>query len=246
MRQIFSLVTLLFFLSACLNQGAKRMEQAAQEKAEKDSILIIEKPFPNNPSKIEYIIPVLKETNLRHGIQKRFYPHGSLYSEVPYILNERNGMAYTYYKAYKGAKPAVWKEQPYVNGKLNGICKRYYENGKLQSEYEYKDGMPAIGLKEYNESGEEIKQPVLTVKCAPTERYHYVTAQLSKKAGKVTYYTGDLVDGKYFPGNLREIQDRDGIAEVLIPKEATKVTIVAVFYTRLSNECILAKTILLK
>ncbi|HBL77328.1 MAG TPA: hypothetical protein DD458_19030 [Prolixibacteraceae bacterium] len=195
---------------------------------------------------MEYEIPILKGTNLRHGIQKRYYSHGSLYSEIPYVRNERSGIAYTYYKAYKGEKPAVWKEQPYVNGKLNGICKRYYENGKIQAEYEYKDGMPAVGLKEYSESGGDIKLPELSVKSAPTERYYYVTAQLSKPVNKIIYYTGELVEGRFMPENLKKMQERDGTAEILIPKDVAKVTVVATFNTRLSNECILAKTISLR
>ncbi len=246
MKQILIFGVFLFVLFSCINQGAKRADQAAKEKVEQDSIVIIEKPFADNPSKIEYKISVLKGTTLRHGLQQRYYPHGSLYSEIPYVRNERNGIAYTYYKVFKGEKPAVWKEQTYLKGKLNGICKRYYENGKIQSEYEYKDGMPAFGLKEYNESGGEIKQPELSVKSSATDRYYYVTAQLSKRISNVTYYTGELVEGKYVPGNLKKIQEREGVAEVLIPKEAATVCIVAIFDTRLMNECILAKTISLK
>ncbi len=247
MKNILLLTTVLFLVSSCLNQGAKRLEQQMKEKAEKDSIFVIKKPFANNPSRIEYEIPVLKGTNLRHGVQKRYYSHGSLYSKVPYFRNKRNGIAYTYYKAYKGEDPKVWKQQPYEKGKLNGTCYRYYKNGNLQSEYEYKEGMPAIGLKEYDKSGKEIKQPVLTVKNSPTKRYYYVTAQLSKPVSKVKYYTAELVEGKYLPGNRKEIQDRNGIAEVLIPREGNnKVTVIAVFYTRLTNQCILAKTIRLQ
>jgi len=245
MKNILFLGALFFLSVSCLNQGAKRLEQQMKEKAENDSIVVVKKPFADDPKKTEYEIPVLKGTSLRHGVQKRYYPHGSVYSEIPYIRNERNGIAYTYYKAYRNEKPAVWKEQIYVHGKLNGICKRYYSDGKLQAEYEYKEGMPAIGLKEYSESGKELKMPVLTVKSNPASNYYYVTARLSESNNNVTYYMGNLVEGKYMPDDLKRIQERDGIAEVLIPHNETihSVTIVAVFMTSLSNECILAKTI---
>lgn len=248
MKRVLIFSVLLFIFSSCINQGAKRLEQQMKEDAEKDSIFVIKKPFANDPTKIEYEIPVLKGTNLRHGIQKRYYSHGSLYSEVPYIRNERNGIAYTYYKAFKNESPAVWKEQPYVNGKLNGLCKRYYSSGKLQAEYEFKDGLPAIGLKEYTESGEEISMPVLTAKSSPTSIYYYVTAQLSKSNNKTTFYIGELIEGKYMPENMKKMQERNGVAEILIPREGGQktVTVIAVFTTRLSDQCILAKTINLK
>ncbi|MDX9882724.1 MAG: hypothetical protein RBS73_11725 [Prolixibacteraceae bacterium] len=246
MKRILIFCPLLFVFHACVNQEVKRDGHTAKEKTREDSIMVIEKPFSDNPAKIEYRIPVLKGTNLRHGIQKRYYPHGSLYSEIPYIRNERNGVAYTYYKAYKGEKPAVWKEQRYVNGKLNGICKRYYQDGKIQAEYEYKDGMPAVGLKEYSESGKLLKQPGLSVQSSSTERYYYVTACLSKPVHEETYYIGELEEGRFMPPNLKKIQERNGVGEVLIPKDVSKVTVVATFYTSLSNECILSKTISLK
>ena len=247
MKRVLIFSALLFLLSGCINQGAKRIEQAAKEKAEKDSIYIIKKPFANDPARIEYEIPVLKGTNLRHGVQKRYYSHGSIYSEIPYIRNERNGIANTYYKSYKGETPKVWKVQPYLNGKLEGICYRYYENGKLQAEYEYKKGLPAVGLKEYTEDGVLMKFPELSVQCHLTDRYYYVTAQLSKSISKLTFYTGDLIEDKFMPENLKKIQDRNGIAELLIPKDGliNKVTVIAVYPTRLDNECILTKTIVL-
>ena len=248
MKTFMLLILGVFLFTSCLNQGAKRLEQQMKEEAEKDSIFVIKKPFANDPNKIEYEIPVLKGTNLRHGVQKRYYAHGSVYSEIPYIRNERNGVAYTYYKAFKNEAPAVWKEQPYEKGKLNGICKRYYQSGKLQAEYEFKDGLPAIGLKEYTETGELIPMPGLKVKSNPTSKYFYVTAELTKPNSKIIYYLGDLSEGKYMPENMKKMQERDGIAEVLIPRDGgpSVVTIVAVFNTRLTNQCILAKTIVLK
>lgn len=247
MIRIFSAITIVFLLSSCLNQGAKRIEKAAKEKAEKDSIMVIQKPFANDPQKIEYEIPVLKGTQLRQGMQKRFYAHGSVYSEIPYTRNVRQGTAYTYYKAFNGETPKVWKEQPYVDGKLHGLCRRYFESGALQAEYEYREGLPAIGLKEYNESGKLMPQADLTLVSTNTKQYFYITASLSKKVGKVNYFTGELVDGKYMPLEMKKVQERDGVAELLIPRDGpSSVCIVAVYSTRLTNQCILAKTIRLK
>lgn len=247
MKNLALLIGLLLILSvSCINQGAKRLEQEQKLKAEQDSITIFEKPFQDDPSKIEYRIPILKGTKLRHGVQERYYRHGSVYSKIPYTKNIRHGIAYTFYKAYNDDEPKIWKKQPYVNGKLEGTCCRFYKSGKLQAEYEYNKGLPAVGLKEYKESGELINQPYLKVNSSPTDRYYYITAELSKPKSKVTFYTGELVDGKYMPANMKKLQERDGVAELLIPKDAVKkktATVVAVFYTRLNNKCILAKTV---
>lgn len=247
MKRILYLVVILFLFSGCFNPAEKQSAPKADQKTTQDSITVVTKPFATNPQKIEYEIPVLTGTQIKHGVQKRFYSHGSIYSEIPYVRNEKQGMAYTYYKAFQGEKPKVWKKQPYVNGQLNGMCYRYYESGALQSEYEYKDGLPAIGLKEYSESGKPIATPDLVVNSKRTDQYFYVTACLSKKMGTVTYHVGELVDGKYMPRGLKKLQERDGVAELLVPLDGLKtVTIIAVYSTRLTNQCILSRTIRLR
>lgn len=225
------------------NQPKNQQEKTSTSTNEKDSISIIIKPYENSRNVTEYEIPVLKGTNIRHGIQKRYYLHGSIYSEIPYVHGKREGMAKTYYPATTSESPAVWKEQPYKNNELNGICYRYHRNGKLQAEYEYKDGLPAVGLKEFNTSGKPINLPTLILSKSNTNVYYYVTAQMSDHEKNVDYYVGDLVEGKYMPENLKGLQVKNGVGEILLPLNTKKVTITAEMSTEYKNKYLVSKTI---
>ena len=240
---IFSVFALLFLIAACTTQPKK--QEAGLASAEADSIQLIKKPYKNSDA-IEYEIPVLRGTSMKHGIQKRFYSNGSLYSAIPYNHGLKVGTAYTYYLAAEGVKPSVWKEQFYKKNKLDGICKRYHENGMLQAEYEYKEGNPGLGIKEFTKSGKAIKQPTLIVSANRTATGYYVNASLSKKTTNVDYFIGDLVEGKYLSKGLKGLQVKNGLGEVIVAASKKKVTVTAVFSTRYRNKCVVSKTISLQ
>lgn len=124
----FLLITqiVVFFstFNSTLEQNADKADSVLN-----DSIQIVEKRFKTDAIKIECEMLILKGTKLCHGIQKIFYSDGNLYSKIPYTMNIRTGIAYTYYKSYGNTRPQGWKEQPNSGGKLNGLCKRYHENG---------------------------------------------------------------------------------------------------------------------
>ena len=243
MKQVIFFVFALLISASCTTRPKK--QKAEPVSAELDSIQLIKKPYKNSDA-IEYEIPVLTGTSMKHGIQKRFYNSGSLYSTIPYNHGLKEGIAYTYYLAAEGAKPLVWKEQSYKRNKLDGICKRYHENGTLQAEYEYKEGNPGLGLKEYSKSGKAIKQAKLIVSANRTATGYYVSASLSKKATNVDYFIGNLVEGKYLPKGLKELQVKNGLGEVIIDASKKKVTVTAVFSTRYRNKCVVSKTISLQ
>ncbi|NQU84650.1 MAG: hypothetical protein HQ541_02710 [Mariniphaga sp.] len=242
----FLLILLIMIIvsSACVN-NQKNKNSKNESEVTVDSIVVAKKVFESNPSLIEYEVPVFRGTNMKHGVQKRFYQHGSLYSEIPYSYGKRQGVAYTYYPDVAKVKPVVWKEQTYKNDALNGICNRYHKNGVLQAEYEYKDGLTAIGLKEFKDSGKPVKLPDLIVNSNRAGANIYITAQLSNKAKKVDFYLGDLVEGKYLPDGLKGLQVVRGLGEVLVPVDTKSVTITAVYFTQYRNKYIVSKTITL-
>jgi antitoxin component YwqK of YwqJK toxin-antitoxin module len=237
---------ILFFiavLSGCSNHKSEKV--VVNTKSEVDSIEIIKKPFKNSPNVIEFEIPVFKGTNTRHGVQKRYYQHGSLYSRIPYINGKREGIAYTYYPALKGTEPEVWKEQPYINDTLNGMCRRYFKDGTLQAEYEYKCGLPAIDLKEFNEYGKPAKLPELVLSKNKAGKDFLISVRLSNNSKNVNYFIGNLIDGKYLPEGLKGLQVRDGVGEILVPAGTKSITITAVYLTSYQNRYIVSKTIAL-
>lgn len=229
-------------LIVCACNSTPKKQQPKPDKNENDSITVVRKPYKNTTDVIEYEIPVLKESNIKHGVQKRFYRSGSLYSTTPFKYGKREGIVYTYYQAVEGANPVVWKEQSYKNNMLNGICKRYHRDGQLQAEYEYKDGMPGVGIKEFNQSGNPVVQPSLVLTKNKGASGYHITAQLSKKRKNVKYYLGKLEEGKYLPKGLKSLQVRDGKGEAIVGNYK-QVTITAVYTTRYSNKGIVSKTI---
>lgn len=244
MKQAIIFVLGLFFLmAACTTQPKK--QKAGLTSAEPDSIQIIQKPYKNS-NVIEYEFPILIGTSMKHGIQKRFYTTGSLYSKIPYNHGLKEGTAYTYYRAVAGVKPSVWKEQTYANNELDGVCKRYHEDGALQAEYEYKGGRPALGLKEYTKSGKPIIQPTLIVSANRTASGYYVSARLSKKTKNIDFFIGELDDAKYMPKGLKGLQVKNGLGEIIVEASSKTVTITAVFSTRYRNKCLVSKTISLQ
>ena len=235
---------ILFFiiiLTSCINKPQNTTSE--NNESSNDSIQVIKEPYKNNPNVVEYEIPVFKGTKMRHGIQNRFYLHGSLYSQIPYVYGKREGTAFTYYPSHSDIKPAVWKEQPYVNNELNGICKRYHENGKLQAEYEYKNGLPSIGMKEFYESGKPVKLPDLILTKSRIADGYYISARLANNSKKVDFYIGNLVEGKYLPEGLKGMQVKNGLGEIVVSNSSKSITVSAVYITRYRNKCIISKTI---
>ena len=200
--------------------------------------------YKNSTTAVEYEIPVVKGTNIKHGTQKRYYRHGSLYSEIPYVAGKRDGLAITYYPVTVDAKSIVWKEQAYKDDNLEGICKRYHRNGELQAEYEYKNGLPAVGLQEYYQSGNPVKLPELVLNKTRTLEIFYITARLSDSSKNVDYFIGDLVEGKYLPANLKGLQVVNGVGEILVSLTTKQVTITAVKFTKYKNRYIVSKSII--
>ncbi len=238
---------LYIIIPSCINKSGNQ-ERAGKGEMVNDTTEIIKIPFSNNSTKIEYEVTVLKGSKTGHGLWRRFYPHGSVYSDAMYVNGKKHGVKFTYYQEYKGEKPKVWKEQPYKNGKLDGICRRYHRNGRLQAEYEYKNGLPAVGLKEWSESGKEVKYPDLIV--SKKEVYHqiHINVQMSDKSKKVVYYSGNLIDGKYVPGNLVPLLTKNSVGEITVPhaSDLRSMTVIAVLNTRYKNKNYISKTIQLK
>lgn len=235
--------TIIWLIHSC--SGGQKKAPSGQKHGVQDSIVVIKKAYENNPGATEYEIPVFRGTNMRHGIQKRYYVHGSVYSEIPYTYGKKNGNAYTYYQAALGAKPVIWKEQPYVNDTLHGTCRRFHRDGRLQAEYEYNKGLPGTGLREFNESGNPVALPKLILNKSKTGEYYFITARLDKKMKEVNYYLGPLVEGKYFPSGLKGLQVKGETGEILVPVTAGKVTVTAVFFTKYGNQAIISSSIVL-
>ncbi|QIA08573.1 toxin-antitoxin system YwqK family antitoxin [Draconibacterium halophilum] len=239
-RMVYCLFVVLLFMAAC---NFKTSKNTANSEEEQDNGLEVrQQPFRNS-DQVEYEISVVKGTTIKHGIQKRYYLHGSLYSAIPYIAGEKQGIAYTYYQAALGNEPQIWKEQPYENNELNGTCKRYHRDGALQAEYDYKNGLRAVGLKELTESGKDIEQPKLLLSKHRVPAGYLIQARLSDDYNNVDYFIGDLVEEKYLPKKMKTLQTRNEVGEIVVSQTSGTVTITAEYSTRYRNKGVVSKSI---
>ncbi|HYQ57734.1 MAG TPA: hypothetical protein VEP89_10345 [Draconibacterium sp.] len=242
MRQVLlGFITIVLFAGSCTPNKQKN-EQDTATQVEDDGIQVI-KRFFRNSDRIEYEIPVVKGTTIKHGVQKRYYLYGSLYSIIPYVAGKKQGVAYTYYQAALDKEPQVWKEQPYEDDQLNGTCKRYHRDGTLQAEYEYKEGLRAVGLKEFSESGKAIIQPDLLLSKHKIPAGYLIVARLSDDDKNADYYIGELVEGKYMPKNMKGLQNRNGVSETVVKETSGTVTITAEYSTRYRNRGVVSAQI---
>lgn len=114
------------------------------------------------------------EDSKKTGLWKKYFPTGTLESEITYKNNRPNGTYVTYYPNGKVQEEATWVNNKPVGkfkryyengnvsqeftmnelGKREGIQKYYYENGKIMIEGDWKDGKESGILKEYYENGD--------------------------------------------------------------------------------------------
>ncbi|WP_303921150.1 toxin-antitoxin system YwqK family antitoxin [Draconibacterium sediminis] len=236
----YCLSAALLFLVACNSEPKREAPENTSE--ESNGLEIVKRPYRNS-EKIEYEISVVKGTTIKHGIQKRYYLHGSLYSTIPYVAGKQQGVACTYYQAALDSEPQIWKEQPYEEDELHGICKRYHRDGTLQAEYEYKNGLRAVGLKEYTESGKEIEEPKLILTKHRVATGVLIQARLSDTYDNVDFYIGELTEGKYLPQNMKALQTRNDVGETVVSQTSGTITITAEYSTRYRNRGVVSNSI---
>lgn len=206
------------------------------------------------------------KTGKLNGLQKFFYPDGSLYLEANYRDSVAHGLSKQYFK-----NGQVFEEAVYVNGKIHGIKRTYYEDGKLSSETPYdsgrvhgvkkkfrKDGTvayeapfhydkPCVGLKEFYLSGNPVKNyPTIVVKQVNRllkDDLYVVELSLSNNNTRVQFYEGRLSEGKYIGNDVRTIHTVDGIGKIYysLPPGAyvmESLNIIAEVKTDLGNDYI--------
>ncbi len=194
-------------ITSCEFFGGSSSSSGKQVKAA-DGSFVQTKNFGNDPSApVEWKVTLKHDSagnTIRHGLSTRYSRGGKVYETINYQNNKKEGIRKTYHSTGK-----VYKEQNYENGKLNGICKRYDRDGKISAEYNYKKGLPGIGLVEYTNLGKVRKQPSLYIKhvdeVRSANRYNLqmsLTGEGTERIKSVTFYEGDLIEGKYFHKNL--------------------------------------------
>lgn len=227
---------------------------------------IIEDYYPDGCIKSQVTV----KKGLRNGITKNYDNRGRLISTAEYINDKREGwlinynpenekmMAKAFYKNDEQngqvfqyyREGMLFRESSYVKGRVNGVIKTYWPDGKLKAENTYKMGQPAVGLKEYDKSGNLIEQPVIVIKeinqAALLNRV-LVKIFLSDGNHNVEFYQADLVEGKYFSPIYSKYWIENGVTTIEYPSFRgntiiKKLRIVAKAKTKYNNTLILYRT----
>jgi len=127
-----------------------------------------------------------------------------------YKNDQQNGPVTLYYNTGE-----LYREETYTDGRVDGLVKTYWANGNLQAEVGFKMGMPAIGLKEYDQEGNPITQPFLVIEELNQLSYSNtfkLKVYLSDRRAEVDFYEGELINDTYLSPNAVKIRDAKGVA----------------------------------
>ena len=144
----------------------------------------------------------------------------------------------------------LFRESNYVKGLVNGEIKTYWPSGKLKAINYYRMGKPMVGLKEYDRDGKLVTDmPKIMVEEVNQVRQLgriLLKVSVSDDADKVEIYSGQLVDGKYFPDYADKLPVIDGTAVFDYPvlkntPKRRRLSFIAKFRTANGNTTIAQK-----
>lgn len=190
-------------------------------------------------------LPESKETSTakkkpsKDGVNKSYYPNGTLRAEVPIKDGKKNGLARDYYADGKrrleieyvnSEKHGItrmyyqngnlYEETPYKNGEIQGVKKRFREDGKPSAEAPYHDGEPCMGLKEFLIDG-SVKTKYPTIVVTPVDNIlkedrYILRLKMSDNSRNVTFYTGKL-ENNCLGSNLEQVYQTPakGVSEIV-------------------------------
>jgi hypothetical protein len=200
---------------------------------------------------------------ITNGLEKHYFHDGKIYLEINYKDGFPHGQVRRYYR-----KGNVLEENTYARGKLEGLTRTFHENGRLSRQTYYRQGEidgvqkkyrrdgtlafeapyhmgnPCVGLKEYYLSGNPVKNYPTIEMFAKDEMlkddWYTLYISLSDKSKSVTFYKGELTDGRYIGEDAEMIWTEDGVAKLyfFLPrngKEQKTVNIIAKAKTDLGN-----------
>jgi antitoxin component YwqK of YwqJK toxin-antitoxin module len=80
----------------------------------------------------------------KHGLWKKYFPTGTLESEITFSNNRVHGNYITYYENGK-----IQEQGTLANGSITGQYRRFYENGNLHQDWNYNSKGKREGVQKY-------------------------------------------------------------------------------------------------
>jgi hypothetical protein len=141
---------------------------------------------------------------LKDGYSYLYYGDGkTIQLEVPYVNSKKHGVSRKYFENGR-----VYSETPYQEDNMHGTRKTYYRSGQLKSAIDYSVGQPSIGLLEYYQSGNLKSQPeivythkgnsiVLSVDTDDCKRVSFFLGKLDQDRYLPAYADLEPIGGSY-------------------------------------------------
>jgi antitoxin component YwqK of YwqJK toxin-antitoxin module len=228
-RSVIWIIVSLALLAACTSGNKDTGNKGTGSDA--DGTRIVKEYHPDGSLKSE----TEAVGKLRQGISREYRKDGTLENLITYENNQKNGPARNYYSDGKTIKTeinyrngykqgeakwyypdgSIYRKTPYLKGKIHGNRLVYYDNGNLQAEIPYFEGQPGVGLKEYNQNGSLKKHDAHIVfqeqDKVQIDNTYKVFISLSDGDRKVSFYSGELTDGRFWNDMLSPIPTENGV-----------------------------------
>ncbi len=241
-KYLFPSIVLILLLVSCNQQNKTNTEITTETETEisGDGIHIV-KNYHEGKLQSEFTI----KDSMKNGMGKIYYLDGRLSSVCNYTNGLKNGVEEKYY-----TEGSLYRTREYSEGKINGLEKRYYRNGQLKTLLSYKNDMPGTGLIEYHPDGTKVTEyPEFTYEIINNRDYErqkiliFYFPDINKN---VSFYEGQLVEGKYFDRSVSPCGIRDGKGEIgFYPDSHGEVTISAKYITSNLAPYVIEKKIIL-
>lgn len=186
MRCLWIGVTVLIFINfSCSKNERPPATEGDQQNG------IYRTRFPNDS--ISYEVPYLN--GKIHGEAKEYFRSGQLFQLMHYIHGVKHGLSTKYYE-----DGTLSHETPYDSGRIHGVQKKFRKDATPAYEMPYHYDNPCVGLKEFGLNGELKKEyPTIQIETVDhilrDEKYSLIIT-MSNEAKNVTFYLGELKDGK--------------------------------------------------
>lgn len=200
-------------------------------KGERDGLFVSKTPDGKFRTQINY------KNGKKHGESLDYYDSGKLRARINYKNGLKDGKAIWYFDGEN-----IFRINTYKDDIKNGLQQKFYKNGNKLSELEFRNEYPGVGLREWKEDGTER---TLGNYVKVYKKGLNLYAELSSGQSNVQFYYGELIDGKFLNGKLRDISGANGVAQLPFEKikDPNNIVITARYKTYLKNDRIVTKTV---
>jgi len=240
------LITLSFIFQGC-GGGKGKSEKDANVAADTVSAADtgytgIKQYFTGNT----LIKEVTFKNGVRQGVMKSFYNGKQVRQTFWYENGLREDSAKWYY-----VEGPVFRATPYKRDTIDGIQQQYFRNGKVKAKIGFKKGLRTFFFEEYTSDGKLIKDyPEMVVNLKDdykTNGTFKISLELSNKATKVKFFTGDFSLGVYDTAHCKPVKTVNGIGSLTLKKTSTptkpSIEVLAEVLSTYGNNYLLVKKI---